>query len=175
MGAVVTSQCFVSAAPSWSLCLCPTAGPPHRQQLWPGGCSCESTHGLRLLQAPSFATLQSPPWLHEEICSVWCPWATGAQSAPLWASPGLHGAAAQCLEHLLPSLVPAGLLLSVSYSPLPAAVAQFFPSLTLLSQSTPGVAHGSVVVAAGPCWSSWSWLWSDTGQCWALHTPEIAV
>jgi len=149
---------------------------PHRWQLRPGAVPVGVPMGC--------GSFMPHPLLHHGLLrgctrrSALCGTHTesvGAQSAPLWASPGLHGAAAQRLEHLLPSLVPAGLLLSVSYSPLPAAVAQFFPSLTLLSQSTPGVAHGSVVVAAGPCWSSWSWLWSDTGQCWALHTPEIAV
>ena len=59
------------------------------------GCSCRGIHGLCLLQASSTAAQWAPPWLHMEICSMWCPWAVGGQLAPLWAS--------SCLEHLLPS------------------------------------------------------------------------
>jgi len=126
--------------------------------------------GLCPLQASSTTALWASLWLHREICSVWCPWAEGGWPVPLWASPGLQGAAALCLEHLLPALVPAGLLLPVSYSLLLAAVAQLFPSLTLISQSIPSVAHGSAVAVPSLWSSSWNWLWSDMGQCWALLT-----
>jgi len=46
---------------------------------------------LYLLQASSTATLWAPPWLHGEICSSWCLWATGGKPAPPWHSPELHG------------------------------------------------------------------------------------
>ena len=48
-------------------------------------------HGPCHLQASSTAALWAPPWLHVEICSVWCPWVAGGQPALLWASPGLWG------------------------------------------------------------------------------------
>lgn len=41
-----------------------------------------------------------------------------------------------------------------------------FTFLNLLSQSTPSITHASTLAAEGPFWSSWSWLWSDMGQCW---------
>ena len=44
---------------------------------------------------------------------------------------------------------------------------QLFPSLTLISQSIPSVAHGSAVAVPSLWSSSWNWLWSDMGQCWA--------
>lgn len=50
---------------------------------------------------PSSAAPQAPLWLHVEICSVWCSWAEGWHFAPVWTSPGLQGAAAPHLEHIL--------------------------------------------------------------------------
>lgn len=55
------------------------------------------------------------------------------------------------------TLVAAGLFLSFSCSP-------------FLNLSTPSIAHGSSLAVVGPCWSSWSWLWSDVGWWWALLT-----
>ena len=60
-------------------------------------CSC----GLHILQALSTAAHRAPPLLLGEICSTRYQWATGGWPAPPWASPGLQGAAAACLEHLL--------------------------------------------------------------------------
>jgi len=52
---------------------------------------------------------------------------------------------------------------------LSAAVAQqFFPSFSLLSQSTPTVAHGSALAAEGPLWSSRAvsaLSWGSAGFC----------
>jgi len=66
-------------------------------------CSSRSSFSCSLLGATSSAAPWAPPWLHMEICSAWCPWAAGGQPAPPWASPGLPGASALGLEHLLPS------------------------------------------------------------------------
>ena len=71
----------------------PTRGPRSRA----------GNHGLCLLQASSAAAPRAPPWLHGQICSARCPRAAGGRPAPLRASPGLRGAAAACLELLLPS------------------------------------------------------------------------
>ena len=79
--------------------------------------------GLHLLQPTSTAAPQVPPWQQREICSVWCPWAVEGQPAPLWASPGLQGAAALCPDHLLPSCADLGGCKAASLS-----------CLTLLSQ-----------------------------------------
>lgn len=38
-----------------------------------------------------------------EICTVQCPRTAEGQPAPPWASPGLQGSSALCVEHLLPS------------------------------------------------------------------------
>ena len=76
------------------------AAPPafllHHRLLSSGlGCCFGDIHGLYLLHASSTAALETPLWLHLEICK--------GQPAPPWASPGLQGAAALRLEHLLPS------------------------------------------------------------------------
>ena len=64
----------------------------------------------------------------------------------------------------------AGRFSHVSHSSLPAAVVQqFFHFLSLLSEHTQHhswLSSGSSV----SLWSSWSWLFSDTGQRWALLT-----
>lgn len=58
----------------------------------------------------------------------------------------------------------------ISHSSLPSdVVQQFFPPLNLCSESTPSVARGSTLAAAGGCGSSWSWLWTDIGQCGTAH------
>ena len=99
--------------------------------LLPMGCSSSlglflwGLCGLQLLQASSTAALWAPPWLHVEICSLWCPWAAGDSLL-------IRGPLLGCRELLLctwntsypPSaltLVPTALLLSVSHSSLPAA------------------------------------------------------
>ena len=133
-------------------------------------------HGPCHLQASSTAALWAPPWLHVEICSVWCPWAAGGQPAPLWASPGLQGAAAVCLEHhLLPS----------SCADLGGCRATSVPSLTPLSQlqlhSTvslppilspiggPSITHSSAL-PSGSLWEHLELLCSGMGHCGALLT-----
>lgn len=40
------------------------------------------------------------------------------------------------------------------------------------------VTEGSALVAADPCWSSWSWLWSDKGQllvCLLSQWPHLQM
>ena len=51
-------------APSWA--------PVHGLQLQPRTL-VGYLHGLQLLQVSSTAAPWPPPWLHEEICSMWCP------------------------------------------------------------------------------------------------------
>mgnify|MGYP001852957944 CR=1 FL=1 len=70
---------------------------------------------------------------------MWCPWATGEQPAPPWASSGLQGTSALHLEHLLPSFhtdlsacMAASLLLLAILSQLLLS-SSFFPFLNLLS------------------------------------------
>ena len=78
----------------------------------PSGVCCSSTGprspcwGSPLAVAPSAVSIAAPwalPWLPVELYSAWCPWAAGVQPSPLWASPGLQGTSALCLDHLLPS------------------------------------------------------------------------
>jgi len=96
-----------SMAPTWDRTTGPTLqalrhSGPHGQQFpqtsyptWtaPAG----GVHGLYFLQTLSTAAL----WLYLEICSTWCPWATGGQFAPPYPSPGLWRSSALGLEHLL--------------------------------------------------------------------------
>ena len=67
------------------------------------GCSCgEALHGLYLLQATSTVALWAPVVVWVDLLCV-IPVAAGGWPALLWASPGLQGAAAVCLELLLHS------------------------------------------------------------------------
>ena len=99
-------------------------------------CSC----GLHILQALSTAAHRAPPLLHGEICSTTYQWATGGWPAPPWASPGLQGAAAACLEHLLSLCTHLGACRAAALillTPLPSpscCCAAVFPFLNLLSQ-----------------------------------------
>ena len=43
------------------------------------------------------------PWLREDICSEWCPWAAGGWPSPPWVSPGPQRDSALLPEHFLPS------------------------------------------------------------------------
>jgi len=109
--------------------------PLHGLQLWPGvllwglsmGCTSFRTHPL-LLHGCKWRSL------HVALMGA------GGQPDTLWASPGLQGASALCLEYLLPSsaltLMTSVLFLSTfSHSFLSAVVAQqMFPFLNLLSE-----------------------------------------
>lgn len=112
----------------------PLGATPHRSPqvatlAW--GCSFRSIHGICLLRASSTAALWAPPWLHEEICSKWCPWAVGARSIPPWASPWLQGNFSSLLAQTPPpsslTFLSTELFLNTfSHSPFPSAVSQFF-------------------------------------------------
>jgi len=87
----------------------PPALLPHQRSL-SAGCSTIpwaaltwALHRLYLLQVSSTSVPWSSPWLHLEICSMWCPWDAVGQSAPPWASHGLQGTSALHLGYLLPS------------------------------------------------------------------------
>ena len=106
---------------------CPTAVCSPGLQLYLRG-SCRALHGLCLLQASSTAALWAPPWLHVEICSVWCPWAAGDSlllCGPLLGCRELLLCAwsSSCPPSVLTS-VPAGLLSHIPCFSLPTAVAQ---------------------------------------------------
>lgn len=64
-------------------------------------------------------------------------------------------------------------------SPQAAAPPALVPHCGLLSmgccpQSIPSSAHVSALAAIGAFWSSWSWLSSNMGQCWAAHRGHSA-
>ena len=102
---------------------------PHGLHLWPKAASMGALHGLQFLQNTSTVALWPPPWLHMEICSVWCPWAVVGQPAPPGASPELHRASAVHLEHPQPSsCTDLGVCWSISltFSPSSLPAAQYF-------------------------------------------------
>ena len=91
--------------PSW-FCLCILVWTPPWAAVPAWGCSCRGPWAAMSLQATSAAAPWALPWLLVEICSALCSWAAGGQPAPSLASPGLWGAAAPHLEHLLCSFCP---------------------------------------------------------------------
>lgn len=62
------------------------------------GIECSKGHSPR-----EPAAVWALPWLRREICSSM--WVAGRLSSPQWASPGQQGAAAPCLDLLLPSFL----------------------------------------------------------------------
>jgi len=103
---------------------------PHRRLL-SLGCSsglsffCGVSMGCGL-QASHTAVAWAPPWLHVEICSVWCLWAAGGWHAPPWDSAGLQGTVAPCMELLLP-LMHCPRCLHGCFSPIsPSSLSQCF-------------------------------------------------
>ena len=145
------------------------AAPPafllHHRLLSSGlGCCFGDIHGLYLLQASSTAALETPLWLHLEICK--------GQPAPPWASPGLQGAAALRLEHLLPSfctdLDGCRAVLSCLTPLSQLLLCSSFSISSVCSLSTLSITHGSALATAGPCWSSCSCsahTWGTAGLC----------
>lgn len=89
------------------------------------------------------------PWLHGEICSVWCPWAAGdglLLCGPIRGCRELRSWSTSCPPPAL-TLVRAGLFSYITHSSLPGAlVQQFFPFLNVLSI----VDHSSALVAVCP-------------------------
>ena len=130
---------------------CPTAGCSTwaAAPVWtvPGGVS-------RGRVSSSAALWAAPPWLHGEICSILRPWAAGRQPAPPWASPGLQGASALCLELLLTSsCTDLGACRATSLpflTPLSKLLCSIFLSY-LLSQSASSIACGSTLATVIPC------------------------
>lgn len=131
---------------------------------------CSSSPGLLLQAAHSCTSSRPCPLLHQELLCVFM-W----RCAPCCAR-GMQGTAAQCLEHLLPSC-------PILRAHRAASLTQLTPlSQLLLSDSFPFpkpavqecTQHCSWPSSGmGLFWSSWSWLWSDTGQCWALLTEPL--
>lgn len=71
------------------------------------------------------AAMWVPPWLHREVCSSI--WVAGRLPSPQWASPGLQGVAAPCLDLLLPSFLGACRAVSlISHSSLSCCCAAVF-------------------------------------------------
>lgn len=124
--------------------------------------------GCDLLQVPSTDALLAPPWLHGEICSMWCLWAARGQPASMWVSLGLQGASAPLLEHFLPSFcanlggcraVSSHLLIPLSHS----CCAIFFAfSINVLSMRHNR--HQPLVQLGAAAGLFWNWLLSDMEQ-----------
>ena len=118
---------------------------PHRQQLpqpscltvghppWAAALAWAAPVGVSVgfgLQASSTAAAQAPLLLYVELCSVRCP----------WASPGLQGASALCLQCLLPSFCTdlcscrAASLMYLTPLSQQKIAQHFFPALNALSK-----------------------------------------
>lgn len=87
----------------------------------------------------------------------------------------LHAWSTSCLPSAL-TLVAAGLFLPHFLTPLSQLLqwsSFFLPFPKSPFPEAPSVAHGSALARNWSPWSSWSWLWSGKGQCWALLTEDI--
>lgn len=158
----------------------PPQAAPHRLQLQPRPCPCRcspwTVHPLGHMHCCTTVSSRVACGDLHRIVPMHCRGTACSTVGLSWASgnffmPGAHPAflllwpwwLQGCFSHIFLLLSPSCCSEAVFFLPFPKSP---FPE-------APSVAHGSALARNWSPWSSWSWLWSGKGQCWALLTEDI--